>query len=117
MIFCSIISNLSATFTEPGQYVEYTFYARNEGEYTAYLNSINYFGEKTCESSEEISSNVQSACDSIALKVYVEDSEYLGAISASRVRARTYQDYLKLRLKAAVRELMGEKLLNFYRRK
>lgn len=32
------LSNLSASFTSPGQYVEYTVYARNEGEYTAYLN-------------------------------------------------------------------------------
>ena len=77
------ISNLSATFTEPGQYVEYTFYARNEGEYTAYLNSVNYFGEKTCDSSEDISSNVQSACDSIVLKVYVDDSEYLNTTEIS----------------------------------
>ena len=47
------ISNISATFTEPGQYVEYTFYARNEGEYTAYLNSINYISEKICTPEED----------------------------------------------------------------
>ncbi|MBO5120310.1 MAG: hypothetical protein J6C28_01310, partial [Bacilli bacterium] len=46
------LKNLSVSFTSPGQYVEYTFYARNEGEYTAYLNSVNYFGEKTCTASE-----------------------------------------------------------------
>ena len=53
----------------------------------------------------------------IIMRERFEDPEYLGAISASRVRARTYQDYLKLRFKAAIRELMGEKLLNFFRRK
>ena len=36
------ISGLGATFTEPGQSVTYTFYARNTGEYKAYLNSITF---------------------------------------------------------------------------
>jgi hypothetical protein len=46
-----------------------------------------------------------------------EDPKYIGAISASRVRARTYWDYLKLRSKAIIRALMGDKLLYFLRRK
>ena len=43
------ISNLSASFTAPGQYAEYTFYARNEGEYRAFLNSVNFIGRKYVE--------------------------------------------------------------------
>ena len=34
------IKNLSASFTSPGEKVEYTFYARNEGSYDAYLSSV-----------------------------------------------------------------------------
>ena len=36
------ISNLGATFTQPGQSVTYKFYAYNKGEYLAYLNSITF---------------------------------------------------------------------------
>ena len=43
-----VISNLHATFTEPGQSATYTFYAYNRGEYLAYLNSIIFTGNKTC---------------------------------------------------------------------
>ena len=71
------ISNLSATFTTPGQYVEYTFYARNEGEYKAYLNNVNFVGTKTCTGgSDATDSLVQSACDSINITVTVGDSTY-----------------------------------------
>ena len=71
------LKNLSVSFTSPGQYVEYTFYARNEGEYTAYLNSINYFGEKTCTASEDATvSLVEDACSYINMTTYVEEVEY-----------------------------------------
>ena len=70
-------SNMSATFTTPGQYVEYTFYARNEGEYKAYLNNVNFVGTKTCTGVEEATDSlVQSACESINMTVTVGDSTY-----------------------------------------
>lgn len=69
------ITNLSATFTEPGQYVHYKFYARNEGEYTAYLNSVNFLGKKVC-TSVETSNLVQDACDAIRMLVVMHDGEY-----------------------------------------
>lgn len=53
----------------------------------------------------------------VVMQERFENPEYFGAISASRVRARTYCDYLKMRLKSNAREFMGEKLLNFLRRK
>ena len=72
-----MVSNLSATFTFPGQYVEYTLYARNEGEYNSYLNSVNFIGDKTCEAVGDASvSLVNSACDSINVVVYVDGEEY-----------------------------------------
>ena len=71
------LTNLSATFTSPGQYVEYTVYARNEGEYTAYLNSVNFIGTKTCEPvGETTPSLVTSACASINTVVFVGSTEY-----------------------------------------
>ena len=71
------LSNLSASFTSPGQYVEYTVYARNEGEYTAYLNNINYLGDKTCiASTGTTESLVQSACSSINITVTIGSTTY-----------------------------------------
>ena len=60
-----------------GDYVEYVFYARNEGEYTAYLNNINYLGDKTCiASSGTTESLVQSACNSINVTVTIGSTTY-----------------------------------------
>ena len=71
------IKNLSATFTSPGQYVEYTFYARNEGEYTAYLNNINFLGDKTCiGETGTTSSLVTSACESINISATIGNTTY-----------------------------------------
>lgn len=39
---CTAITNLSAVFTEPGQYVVYSFYAYNTGRYDAYLNDVTF---------------------------------------------------------------------------
>ena len=71
------IKNLSATFTTPGQYVEYTIYARNEGEYTAYLNNINFLGNKTCVGTTEATDSlVQSACESINISATIGSTTY-----------------------------------------
>ena len=34
------ISRMNVVFSEPGQSVTYTFYVRNVGEYTAFLNNV-----------------------------------------------------------------------------
>lgn len=69
------LTNLSATFTRPGQTVEYLFYTRNEGEYTAYLNSVNYVGDKVCEATGDANNElVQRACEDINVIVYIGDS-------------------------------------------
>ena len=71
------ITNLSANFNNPGQYVEYTFYARNEGEYTAYLNNINFIGNKTCTGDTETTDSlVQSACDDITITAVIGETTY-----------------------------------------
>ena len=71
------LTNLSATFTSPGQYVEYTVYARNEGAYTAYLNNVNFIGNKKCRgSSGTTDSLVQSACNSIGVTVTIGSNTY-----------------------------------------
>ena len=86
------ISNLSATFTEPGQSATYSFYAYNAGELTAYLKSIIYgnaTGEttnKVCKAKEGTTDAlVQKACGGISLKVKVgteaETSSGIASIS------------------------------------
>lgn len=66
------ISNLSATFTEPGQSATYTFYAYNAGNYIAYLNSIVFSGSKTCTAKTGTTQSlVDSACNGIELSAKV----------------------------------------------
>lgn len=76
------ISNLSATFTEPGQKATYTFYAHNNGEYIAYLNSITYanLAEKTTnkvctKGTNTTDSLVQAACNDIVVKLKAGSEE------------------------------------------
>ncbi len=72
------ISNLSATFTEPGQSAVYKFYAYNAGELNAYLKSIVYANvagsnaTKVCTAKEGTTDAlVQKACENILVKVKV----------------------------------------------
>lgn len=67
-----VISNLHATFTEPGQSATYTFYAYNAGQYLAYLNSIVFTGNKTCTARTNTNQGlVDTACTGISLSVQV----------------------------------------------
>ena len=66
------ISNLKATFTEPGQSATYSFYAYNAGQYIAYLNSVVFSGNKTCTArTGTTQSLVDTACNGISLSVKV----------------------------------------------
>ena len=66
------ITNLTATFTEPGQSVTYEFYAYNAGEYLAYLNSIVFSGNKVCTAASGTTQTlVDSACNGISLTATV----------------------------------------------
>ena len=98
--FNPMISNLSAQFTAPGQYVEYTFYARNEGEYTAYLNSVNFIGEKLCEKiGDATESLVSSACDYINISVDVSGNTYLETTEISgHTLSKKSGEQIKVRL-------------------
>lgn len=83
------ISNLSATFDEPGQKVSYTFYAYNSGRYDSYLKSITYKNvtnqnkNKVCTPIGEVNNElIQSACNGIKLKVKVgATSEITGTLN------------------------------------
>lgn len=76
------ISNLHATFTEPGQKAIYKFYAYNAGELEAYLKSIVY-GNVTSENTNKVCTAaqgttdalVQKACSGISVKVKVGASD------------------------------------------
>ena len=84
------ISNLNATFTEPGQKAVYTFYAFNAGELTAYLKSIVYENvtgssvNKVCTAKTGTTDAlVQSACNGISVKVKVgSESEVSGGLAS-----------------------------------
>ena len=77
------IKNLSASFTAPGEKVEYTFYARNEGSYDAYLSSVvfnNINGKSTfkeCVAGDgTTASMVESACNGIKVTTTVLSTSY-----------------------------------------
>ena len=77
------IKDLSASFTAPGEKVEYTFYARNEGSYDAYLSSVvfdNINGKsvfKECVAgSGTDASLVASACNGIKVTTTVLSTSY-----------------------------------------
>ena len=71
-----VITNLKATFTEPGQTATYTFYSYNLGNYIAYLKSIVFEGSKTCTAKiGTTQSQVDSACNGITLNVKVGSEE------------------------------------------
>ena len=65
------ITNLVANFTDPGQYVNYWFYIRNTGDYTAYLNSVEFLGNGvTCTATGSTTQSlVDAACPYVSIKV------------------------------------------------
>lgn len=76
-----IISDLTATFTEPSQSITYTFYVRNEGSFDAYLNNISFENIedesvfKKCVGSDGVSQTLlEGACNAISVTVNVENS-------------------------------------------
>lgn len=80
------IKGLSATFTEPGQDVTYTFYVHNVGEYIAYLNSITYANATggnspiVCTAGSGTDATlVANACKGISLTVTVGGVEVTGS--------------------------------------
>ncbi len=77
------IKNLSASFTSPGEKVEYTFYARNEGSYDAYLSSVvfdnikNKSVFKECVAGDGATSSlVSAACNGIKVTTTVLSTSY-----------------------------------------
>ena len=85
------ISNLKATFTEPGQSATYSFYAYNNGEYIAYLNSITFDGSKTCTAKTGTTQSlVTSACNGISLSITV-GSENATTASVSSISSHALQ--------------------------
>lgn len=76
------LSDIHVTFTAPGQSATFTVYARNDGEYTAYLNSIKFFAAsgatnnetKVCAKTQESTATdglVTAACAKISYSITV----------------------------------------------
>ena len=86
-----IISDLTASFTGPGESVTYEFYAYNMSGYVAYLSDVkfnNVSGEsknKVCsaiDSSSVSSSLLTSACNDIYVSIDVGGDTFTGSSSA-----------------------------------
>ena len=70
------IQGLKATFTGVGQSVKYSFYAYNDSDFLAYLNSVN-IGTKTCTAGTGTNQTyVNQACNGIELSVKVGTNTY-----------------------------------------
>ena len=82
------ISNLHATFTQPGQSATYTFYAYNDSSYGAYLTNIIFTPAATkCTASTGstvTSALMTSACSDISIKVSVGTDTNTANVSASK---------------------------------
>lgn len=77
----SSMSRMNITFTESGQSVKYIFYARNEGEYRAYLNNIIFENVNNTDSFKKCTSisgysqdQIDAACNLIHVKLTINDS-------------------------------------------
>lgn len=70
-----LISNLKATFTQPGQSATYTFYAYNDSTYTAYLKNVDFTAAATkCTASTGstvTTSLMNGACPDIKIKISI----------------------------------------------
>lgn len=78
------LSDLTTTFTNIGQTVTYTFYARNVGEYDAWLKSVNFENPTdaskfiTCTAGAGTNADmVKNACDTIGISIKVGSDEAL----------------------------------------
>lgn len=78
------ITNLTATFTEPGQSVTYTFYAHNSGQYEAFLKSITYANATNSSTPRECTiidpdntteTLVSAACEDISLNIEIGEGD------------------------------------------
>lgn len=85
------ISDLTASFTGPGESVKYEFYAYNMSGYVAYLKEVkfnNVSGEsssKVCsaiDSSSVTSSLLESACNDISVSITVGDDTFGSSTSS-----------------------------------
>ena len=64
------ITNLHATFTNPGQSATYTFYVHNNGQYLAHLNSITLVGRKSCTPEDKTYvTQAAEACNDVTVTV------------------------------------------------
>ena len=84
------VTGLHATFTEPGQSVTYNFWAKNIGEYIAYLKSItiaNATGAETYKKCTAKTGTTQSlvdaACNGISMTVKVGEENATSSSIAS----------------------------------
>ena len=86
------ITGLKANFTQPGQTVTYTFYARNDGQYNAFLKSVAFANVANESSAVVCSANtgtdatlMAAACNKITISVSVNGTPYALANDANEI--------------------------------
>ena len=78
----TVLSNLKASFTEPGQTATWKFYTFNAGQYDAFLNDVT-LGQITCTAKEGTDqAKVDAAAEGISVKVSVNAVEFPASNSA-----------------------------------
>ena len=92
------ITGLKAEFTAPGESVVYKFYVRNEGEYLAYLNSIE-IGSKSCTPGIGTNTSlVSDACEDINVSVKVGSMKEVTStqkdITGQTLAVNSYQEVI-----------------------
>lgn len=87
----TMITNLNATFTEPGQSVTYKFYSLNEGTQDAFLKAVTYGNVDSRHNFRRCTPGpgttkayIEEACNDIHVKIKVGKDEY----SSSRPEVR-----------------------------
>ena len=119
------VSGLSATFKEPGQKVTYTFYARNTGEYAAFLNSISFNNVSSGDAPKKCTAGggttdalVQAACDDITLSVKVgSESKTTGSVPTisghTLAKNKSEQIIVEIEYNAGVDRAVGDFTVEF----
>ncbi len=79
----TMITNLNATFTEPGQSVTYKFYSINEGSQDAFLKAVTYGNvdsrhnfRRCIPGPATTKAQIDEACNDIHVKIKVGNDEY-----------------------------------------
>lgn len=86
------IGGYSAIFTQENQFVTYSFYVRNTGHYTAYLNSISFDTDKSCTAKPGTNdTSVNDNCDNVNIITTVKVGNTTATSSMLNITGETLE--------------------------